>query len=83
MNDIMFAMRMFYFDCKFIYLIFSSLWLKLGNGDLVRCFQCGIGLKDWIKDDDVMAEHIKYSSECDYLRQKIGKVEVDRLKVSV
>ncbi|XP_045189649.1 baculoviral IAP repeat-containing protein 7-like [Mercenaria mercenaria] len=54
-----------------------------GNGDLVRCFQCGIGLKDWVKDDDVLAEHIKYSSDCDFLRQKIGRTETERLKNSL
>ncbi|XP_060571730.1 uncharacterized protein LOC132729905, partial [Ruditapes philippinarum] len=48
-----------------------------GREDLVRCFVCGIGLKDWIKTDDVMEEHRKYSSACPYLLQKLTSTEVD------
>lgn len=51
-----------------------------GRLDLVRCFQCGIGFKDWVKDDEIAREHIKYSSVCTYLRQKLGDKEVDSRK---
>lgn len=54
-----------------------------GNEDLVRCFQCGIGLKDWVKDDDVLSEHIKHSIDCNYLYEKLGKAEVLRLKTAL
>ncbi|WAR07970.1 XIAP-like protein [Mya arenaria] len=38
-----------------------------GDADLVRCHQCGIGLKDFSPVDDPMSEHIKNSSNCDFL----------------
>lgn len=63
------------FLCNEDFLLFTE------NADLVRCFQCGIGLKDWVKEDDVVAEHIRHSIDCDFLYQKFGKTEVQRLKV--
>ncbi|XP_060599289.1 baculoviral IAP repeat-containing protein 3-like [Ruditapes philippinarum] len=51
-----------------------------GNQDLVRCFQCGIGLKDWTKEDDPMNEHIQHSTSCSFLVQKFGKHELDQMK---
>ncbi|XP_053383093.1 baculoviral IAP repeat-containing protein 8-like [Mercenaria mercenaria] len=48
--------------------------------DLVRCYMCGIGLKDWVKNDDVLQEHVKHSPKCHFLLQHIGKNEVDRIQ---
>ncbi|KAH3729018.1 hypothetical protein DPMN_054981 [Dreissena polymorpha] len=38
-----------------------------GESDLIRCFQCGIGLKDFSHEDDPMAEHIRNAESCLYL----------------
>lgn len=38
-----------------------------GKGDKVTCFQCGLHLKDWERNDDPWQEHYKWSSQCDYL----------------
>ena len=39
-----------------------------GNGDYVTCFHCGISLKEWESQDDVVLEHKKWAPECKYLR---------------
>ncbi|XP_053383091.1 E3 ubiquitin-protein ligase XIAP-like isoform X2 [Mercenaria mercenaria] len=51
-----------------------------GRDDLVKCCMCGIGLKDWVKNDDVLQEHVKHSPKCNFLLQRIGKTEVDRIQ---
>ncbi|XP_052808882.1 putative inhibitor of apoptosis [Mya arenaria] len=43
-----------------------------GTGDLVRCHQCGIGLKDFSPEDDPLTEHIKHADNCDYLIDMYG-----------
>ncbi|WAR07955.1 BIR7B-like protein [Mya arenaria] len=42
------------------------------TGDLVRCHQCGIGLKDFSPEDDPLTEHIKHADNCDYLIDVYG-----------
>ncbi|XP_052809826.1 baculoviral IAP repeat-containing protein 2-like isoform X3 [Mya arenaria] len=37
------------------------------TADLVRCYQCGIGLKDFSSTDDPLKEHVKHSSQCEHL----------------
>ncbi|XP_053392264.1 baculoviral IAP repeat-containing protein 3-like [Mercenaria mercenaria] len=54
-----------------------------GNQDLVRCHQCGIGLKDWVREDDVLTEHVKHSSSCDFIVKKFGKNRIDRIKLAL
>ncbi|XP_053385331.1 E3 ubiquitin-protein ligase XIAP-like isoform X2 [Mercenaria mercenaria] len=54
-----------------------------GREDLVRCYVCGIGLKDWVKNDDVLKEHVKHSPKCTYLMQRFGKQEVDRIQAEL
>ena len=39
-----------------------------GTGDFVTCFHCGISLKEWESNDDVVLEHKKWAPECKYLR---------------
>ena len=53
----------------------------LGQADLVRCYQCGIGLKDWSPEDDVLEEHIRHSSDCSFLKEKLGQDRLNQLKV--
>ncbi|XP_053384541.1 baculoviral IAP repeat-containing protein 3-like [Mercenaria mercenaria] len=42
------------------------------QGDLVRCFQCGIGLKDFSPDDDPLLEHVRHSRQCPFLSELLG-----------
>lgn len=43
-----------------------------GNNDHVRCFYCGIGLQNWDSEDNPFVEHARWSSECQYLKDKKG-----------
>ncbi|XP_052222889.1 baculoviral IAP repeat-containing protein 2-like isoform X1 [Dreissena polymorpha] len=43
--------------------------------DLVRCFCCGIGLKDFSDTDDPMLEHAKNSSNCPFILDHFGSLE--------
>ncbi|XP_052222869.1 uncharacterized protein LOC127838878 isoform X2 [Dreissena polymorpha] len=40
--------------------------------DLVRCFCCGIGLKDFSDMDNPLLEHVKHSSNCPFMVDKFG-----------
>ncbi|XP_053396941.1 uncharacterized protein LOC123551492 isoform X2 [Mercenaria mercenaria] len=44
-----------------------------GRFDLIRCFQCGIGLKDWAAPDEPLFEHIKHSPDCQFLKDLLGQ----------
>ena len=37
------------------------------DGDLVKCFSCGLHLGDWLKDDNVWKEHQRWSPRCHYI----------------
>lgn len=39
-----------------------------GTGDLVRCFYCGGGLRNWDKFDDPWKEHKRWFPKCDFLK---------------
>ncbi|XP_053392201.1 uncharacterized protein LOC128554892 isoform X2 [Mercenaria mercenaria] len=53
------------------------------QGDLVRCFQCGIGLKDFSEGDDPLLEHVRYSGDCLYLLEHLGTVRLSAIKVQM
>ncbi|XP_052088632.1 uncharacterized protein LOC127725587 isoform X2 [Mytilus californianus] len=55
-------------ECGFFYSNF---------GDCVRCFHCGIGLRNWESDDNPWVEHARWSSKCPYLLQKKGQEFID------
>ncbi|XP_052087307.1 uncharacterized protein LOC127724406 [Mytilus californianus] len=45
--------------------------------DCVRCFQCGIGLRNWEDNDNVWVEHARWSRKCQYLTIRKGKEFID------
>ncbi|XP_052808890.1 baculoviral IAP repeat-containing protein 7-A-like [Mya arenaria] len=49
-----------------------------GDADLVRCHQCGIGLKDFSPVDDPMSEHIKHAGSCDFLIDLYGLIGLEQ-----
>lgn len=51
----------------------SNGFFYTGRFDLIRCFQCGIGLKDWAAPDEPLFEHIKHSPECVFLKELLGE----------
>ncbi|XP_070190184.1 uncharacterized protein [Littorina saxatilis] len=50
-----------------------------GYADCLRCFYCGVGLKSWAEDDDVMVEHIRWRPSCGYVLNTKGRQYVDRI----
>ncbi|WAR08334.1 BIR7A-like protein [Mya arenaria] len=48
--------------------------------DLVRCYYCGIGLKDFSDYDDPLVERIKNASQCPFLLEYLGEAELARRK---
>ncbi|XP_071114256.1 baculoviral IAP repeat-containing protein 7-A-like [Haliotis cracherodii] len=48
-----------------------------GQGDSVRCFFCGTGLRNWDSGDNPWVEHARWSPQCVYLVQHQGRDFVD------
>ncbi|KAG6443093.1 hypothetical protein O3G_MSEX002671 [Manduca sexta] len=42
-----------------------------GDDDKTICFYCGGGIKDWEETDDPWEEHVRFFSDCDFVRNKI------------
>ncbi|XP_046584468.1 baculoviral IAP repeat-containing protein 8-like isoform X2 [Haliotis rubra] len=38
------------------------------EGDLTRCFYCGVGLRDWGREDDPFHVHLMFNPCCGYIR---------------
>lgn len=38
------------------------------NGDLVKCFSCGLCLGHWLKSDEAWQEHHRWSPNCQYIK---------------
>lgn len=43
-----------------------------GFGDSVRCFQCDLGLKNFVLDDDPLMEHAKYNAACVFVQRALN-----------
>ncbi|KAM9371920.1 baculoviral IAP repeat-containing protein 7 [Phaethornis superciliosus] len=44
-----------------------------GQGDVVRCFYCDGGVRNWSFGDDPWREHAKWYPECEFLLQSKGR----------
>lgn len=53
-----------------------------GKSDLIRCFQCGIGLKDFTVADSPLVEHINNAKSCPYLEAMFGPEGVQSRQVN-
>ncbi|KAG4079894.1 hypothetical protein HA402_015025 [Bradysia odoriphaga] len=51
-----------------------------GQGDMVICFSCGLGLRDWEIEDIPVVEHAKHTSQCSYLNLVKGEEFVKSIK---
>lgn len=51
-----------------------------GQGDMVICFSCGLGLRDWEIEDIPIVEHAKHTIECIYLNLVKGAEFVKNIK---
>ncbi|XP_052812106.1 uncharacterized protein LOC128239484 isoform X1 [Mya arenaria] len=43
-----------------------------GEDDLVRCYECGIGLKDFSEGDDPLREHAQHAPRCRFIADYFG-----------
>ncbi|XP_060586406.1 baculoviral IAP repeat-containing protein 7-B-like [Ruditapes philippinarum] len=50
------------------------------DADLVRCYQCGIGLKDFCEEDNPLHEHVKHSGDCPYLLEYLGASQLAAIR---
>ena len=41
----------------------------IARRDVVRCFSCNVVVYDWVRTDNVINEHHKYSPNCSFLKQ--------------
>jgi len=49
------------------------------RGDRVRCFSCGLGLRDWEEKDVPWEQQVMWSSECEYLKLVKGQNYIDSI----
>lgn len=47
----------------------ASGFYYLGEGDKVRCFECGIEICQWVEGDDPMEDHKRWSDRCRFIRK--------------
>nr|BDT63168.1 MAG: inhibitor of apoptosis protein [Hemigrapsus takanoi nimavirus] len=65
-------------------LVTAGFYIFCGISDHVRCFRCGLGLRDWSDSMDPLEMHAKYSPDCMVVKLFIGhlaaKTHHDRKK---
>ncbi|WAR16589.1 BIR7A-like protein [Mya arenaria] len=54
-----------------------------GSEDCTRCFACGIGLRNWSKNDDPWTEHARASLNCDHVVSMKGREFVNLVKLAL
>ena len=52
-----------------------------GPADLVRCYHCGLGLKDWGPMEDPILEHVRFSPQCLHLADNVIREQLDQYRV--
>ncbi|XP_070189534.1 inhibitor of apoptosis protein-like [Littorina saxatilis] len=45
----------------------------MGTGDSVRCFYCGVTLRNWRENDDPWETHLRFRFSCDYVTAVKGE----------
>ncbi|XP_052088202.1 baculoviral IAP repeat-containing protein 7-A-like [Mytilus californianus] len=51
-----------------------------GEGDIVRCFCCDLGLAEWDESDDPWTEHARHSPKCWFLLHEKGKDFIEKIQ---
>ncbi|XP_014400436.1 PREDICTED: E3 ubiquitin-protein ligase XIAP isoform X2 [Myotis brandtii] len=54
----------------------------LGEGDKVKCFQCGGGLTNWKPSEDPWEEHAKWYPGCKYLLEEKGQEYINNIHLT-
>lgn len=47
--------------------------------DHVRCFYCGVGVKEWNLNEDPWEEHVRWSPQCGFVLQSKGRAYVEHV----
>uniref|UniRef100_A0A8V1A3R9 RING-type E3 ubiquitin transferase n=1 Tax=Gallus gallus TaxID=9031 RepID=A0A8V1A3R9_CHICK len=53
-----------------------------GQGDVVRCFYCDGGMRNWAFGDDPWREHAKWYPRCEFLLRSMGREFVSSVQAS-
>ncbi|NXH18647.1 BIR7B protein, partial [Bucco capensis] len=53
-----------------------------GRGDVVRCFHCDGGVRDWSFGDDPWREHAKWYPECEFVLRSRGREFISSVQES-
>lgn len=51
--------------------------------DLVRCFQCGVGLRNWDPEDEPWVEHARWMPQCPFVVGNISMEFIERVQDAV
>ena len=51
-----------------------------GIKDMVKCFFCNGGLKNWDHNDDPFQDHVRWFPKCQFIRQLMGADYVDKIR---
>ena len=49
-------------------------FIYVGTGDAVKCYKCGVSLKNWEPEDNAWAEHEKFSQVCPLVIERVRQV---------
>lgn len=51
-----------------------------GVKDMVKCFFCNGGLKDWAAGDDPYQDHVRWFPKCQFIRQLMGSEYIEKIR---
>jgi hypothetical protein len=51
-----------------------------GIKDMVKCFFCNGGLKNWDHNDDPYEDHVRWFPKCQYIRQLMGVEYIEKVR---
>jgi hypothetical protein len=51
-----------------------------GIKDMVKCFFCNGGLKNWDHNDDPFQDHVRWFPKCQFIRQLMGATYVEQIR---
>lgn len=51
--------------------------------DSVRCFQCGVGLREWDPGDDPWVEHARWMPNCAFILSNTSQEFINQVKAAV
>ncbi|AAQ96394.1 inhibitor of apoptosis [Neodiprion sertifer nucleopolyhedrovirus] len=43
-----------------------------GFNDTTKCYECGVTLKDWMPEEDIWEQHVKWSPNCYHVQKSKG-----------